>query len=315
MKAWIADDYGPPEKLRFGELDAPVPKDGQILVRVRAAAANPFDVKMTSGNLKEQLPLRFPYVPGMDGAGVVESVGPGVTEYKPGDAVFGLFRTGGTFGELATITANDPRLARKSEGLDFERAAAIPEAALTALTLLRAADVHTDQQILIIGATGGIGLYAIQLARARGARIIATGQPEDAAYLRTLGAEEVVDYRKHDVVKDVRERYPDGLDAVIDLIDTGEKLLPIATVIRRDGTLASPLFGPEQSAFPEDVNVRYIQMDPHLGDLDDLGRRAASGELRVEIGETYPFEEAKQALVDLVDPHKHTRGKLVATIT
>lgn len=314
MKAWIADAYGPPADLRLGEIETPALKEGQVLVRLRAASANPFDVKLLAGTFKESIPTKFPHVPGMDAAGIVESVAPGVSAYEPGDAVFGLFRKGGTYAEFAAIAADDARFARKPEKLDFERAAAIPEAAITALTLLRATDVHADQVLLIVGATGGIGLFAIQLARARGARVIATGRADDAGYLRALGAEEVIDYRTHDVLKEVRENYPDGVDAVIDVVNSGEKLLPVADLIRRDGTLASSLAGPPQSAFPEDVNVRYIQTDAHPGDLDDLARRAASGDLRIEIGDPYPFEDAKQSLVDIVAPNHHARGKLVITI-
>ncbi|MGZ3497412.1 MAG: NADP-dependent oxidoreductase [Vulcanimicrobiaceae bacterium] len=314
MKAWIADDYGPPSKLRLGEIETPAPKDGYLLVRLRAASANPFDVKLITGMMKEYMPITFPFVPGMDGAGVVERTGSGVTGYSTGDPVFGMFGESGTFAEFATISAQDLRLARKPDALDFVHAAAIPEAGLTAMTILRAADVHADQQVLVIGATGGVGHFVTQLARARGARVIATGRTQDAGYLRTLGAEEVIDYGAGDIVKEVRQRYPDGLDAVVDLINSGEKLLPVANLVRRDGTLVSSLFGPDQSAFPEDVNVRYIHLDAHPGDLEELGRRAAAGELRVEVAETYPFTEAKQALIDLVDPHRHTRGKLVVTI-
>jgi len=314
MKAWLEGDYGPPSQLRLGENATPEPKDGEVLVRLRAAAANTFDVKLITGAVKEWMPVRFPFIPGMDGAGIVESIGTGVTEYAQGDAVFGMFTKSGTFAEFATVSARDVRLARKPDGLDFVHAAAIPEAGLTALTILRAADIHEDQQLLVIGATGGIGTFLIQLARARGVHVIATGRASDAGYVRSLGAQDFVDYMAGDVIKQVRERYTEGLNAVIDLIDAGEKLIPIAGLVRRDGTLVSPLSGPDQSAFPEDVNVRYIQNDPHPGDLADLGRRAASGELRVEVSETYPFDEAKQAFVDLADPKRHTRGKLAVSI-
>ncbi len=314
MKALIVDKYGPPSAARLAEIDAPKVQDGHVLVQMHAAAINPFDDKLITGTVKDFVPISFPYVPGMDGAGVIAEVGKGVESWKKGDTVFGMFAKGGTLAEFASISANEKRLAHKPDGLDFAHAAAIPEAGLTAMTLLRAADVRAGQRVLIIGATGGIGLFATQLSKARGARVIATGKASDDEYLRSLGADEVIDYTAGDPIAQVRKRYPEGVDAVIDVINTQEQLLPVAGALRSGGTLASSLFGPEQSAFPQGVTVKYIQMDAHPGDLDDLAQRAANGTMRIEIGKKYPLSQASQALADLEDPHKHTRGKLVVTI-
>jgi NADPH:quinone reductase-like Zn-dependent oxidoreductase len=289
-------------------------KDGYVLVRLHAAAVNPFDVKLIGGALKERFPVEFPHVPGMDGAGVIAGVGEDVEGYTIGERVFGLFHESGTLAEFATIGGTDPRLAHLPDELDFERAAAIPEAGLTAVTIVRASDIHEDQHVFILGATGGIGLFAIQLLKARGAHVIVTAKPADTGYVRTLGAEEVIDYGAGDPIVELGKRYPDGVDVVIDLINSGDALLRSAGAVRRDGTLVSPLGGPAQSAFPEDVNVRYVMLDARAGDLADLARRAASGELKIEIAETYPFAQAKQALADLADPKEHTRGKRVVSI-
>jgi NADPH2:quinone reductase len=314
MKAVIVDGYGPPTSARLGEIESPNVKDGHVLVQMRAASLNPWDDKVITGAVKDWVPISFPYVPGMDGAGVIAEIGKGVETWRKGDAVFGLFPKAGTLAEFATISATDKRLARKPDALDFDRAAAIPEAGLTALTLLRAADLSAGQQILIIGASGGIGLFATQLAKARGARVIATGKQSDAEYLRSLGADEVIDYTSGDPIAQVRQRYPQGVDVVIDVINFGEKLLPVASAIRSGGKLVSSLGGPDQAAFPAGVSVHYIQVDPQSGDLDDLAQRAASGSMKVEIGQTYGLDEAPQALADLEDPAHHTRGKLVVTI-
>lgn len=112
MKAWIADGYGPPSQLRFGEIESPQVEAGSVLVRMRAAAVNPFDVKLISGAVKEFVPIKAPYVPGMDGSGVIDTVGGSVTEYAPGDAVLGFFTAGGTLGELAAISARASGLAK-----------------------------------------------------------------------------------------------------------------------------------------------------------------------------------------------------------
>lgn len=312
MKALIIDKYGSPQDAHLGEVEPPKVKDGYLLVRMRAAAVNPFDDKIITGMVKDFFPVQFPYVPGMDGAGEVVEVGNDVENWRKGDAVFGMFN-GGAFSEFATIAAKEKRLARKPEGLDFAYAAAIPEAGLTALTLLRAANVQSGNQVFIIGATGGIGLFAVQLAKAQGAHVIATGKPSDVEYLRSLGVDDVIDYTSGDPIAQVRAQYPNGVDSVIDVINSGDRILPSASVIRSGGTLASSLYGPEQSSYPQGVTVQYIQMHAQPDDLDDLGQRAARGELRVEV-QTYPFDQARQALVDLLDPAKHTRGKLVVTI-
>jgi NADPH2:quinone reductase len=158
MKAWIADGYGPPSRLRFGDVEMPRVEKGSVLVRIRAAAVNPFDVKLITGAVKDFMPLEPPYVPGMDGSGVIETVGADVTEYAPGDAVLGFFTAGGTLGEFALISAAKA-LVRKHDALDFADAAALPEAGLTAMTILRALDLREGQRLLIVGATGGIGLF------------------------------------------------------------------------------------------------------------------------------------------------------------
>jgi NADPH2:quinone reductase len=315
MKAWIADGYGPPSQLRFGEIESPQVEAGSVLVRMRAAAVNPFDVKLISGAVKEFVPIKAPYVPGMDGSGVIDTVGGGVTEYAPGDAVLGFFTAGGTLGELAAISARASGLAKKPDALDFVDAAAIPEAGLTAMTILRALDLREGQRLLIIGATGGLGLFLMQFGQMRGAHIIATARPEDTDYARSLGAGEVVDYSAGDVVTQVRERYSDGIDAIADVVDSGEALLATASALKKGGTLVSSLYGPEQSAYPNGVQVHYIQNRPQPGDLSELARLASTGELRIEIGKTYSFQEAPEALSDLVDPTKHTRGKLVVRIS
>jgi NADPH2:quinone reductase len=314
MKALIVDRYGPAAEARIGEIEKPKVKAGELLVRMRAAAINPFDNKVISGDVKEWMPIAFPYVPGMDGAGEVAEFAPDVTGWSTGDEVFGMFGVGGALAEYATVAADNPRLARKPDALDFLHAAALPEAGLTAMTILRAADLKPGQRVLIVGATGGIGLFATQFAKAGGAHVIATATANDEDYVRSLGAEEIVDYTTTDPIAEVRRRHPGGLDAVIDVVNTGEKLRAVADGIRDGGTLVSSLFGPDQSAFPRGVTVRYIQMKAEPGELDELAKRAASGQLHVEIGKTYPLSNVAQALTDLADPKHHTRGKLVVTI-
>jgi len=313
MKALIVDNYGPPQAARIGEIDKPQLKDGSLLVKIHAAGINPFDYKLITGAVKDFMPISFPHVPGMDGAGVVDEIGQGVQGWRKGDALLGMFETG-TLAEYALISAKSKRLARKPDALDFVRAAAIPEAGLTATTIVRAANVRHDQSVFVIGATGGLGLFTMQLAKLSGAQLIATGKATDAEYLRRLGADDFIDYGAEDALEQAHQRYPGGVDVVVDVINTGDALLRDAKVIRQGGTLVSSLSGPEQSAFPSGVTVHYIQLNAKDGDLEDLARRAASGDLQVEIGHAYAFSQAAQAFIDLYDPAKHTRGKLVVEV-
>ncbi len=313
MKAIVVDEYGSPKNARLADVDAPKVKDGFLLVRMHAAAVNPFDVKIVTGAVKDWISVEFPYVPGMDGAGEVVDIGEGVRNWRKGDGVLAQFPRG-TFAQYALISANEKKLARKPAALNFERAAAIPEAGLTANTMVRAADLKAGQTVLIIGATGGLGLFATQLAKAEGVRVVATGKAEDEQYLRQLGADEIIDYAGGDVITQMVQRYPKGIDVVLDVINMGELLLRNADVLRESGTLVSSLGGPGQDAFKKNVSVHYIQLTARDGDLEVLARRAAEGKLRVEIGGTYDLAQAPQALADLLDPAKHTRGKLVVRI-
>jgi NADPH:quinone reductase-like Zn-dependent oxidoreductase len=313
MKAIVVDGYGPPKNAQFTDVDTPKLKDGYLLVRMHAAAINAFDYKLVTGVVKDWVPVTFPYIPGMDGAGEVIDVGGGVDNWRKGDAVLAQFPRG-TFAQFALISAKNKKLAKKPDTLDYDRAAAIPESGLTAKTIVRAADLKPGQTVLVIGATGGVGLFATQLAKAEGARVLATGKAEDAPYLRDLGADDVIDYGAGDTLSQVLGRYPNGIDAVFDLVNAGDAILRDGEVLREGGTLVSTLSGPEHQAFKKNVSVRYIQLTASDGDLDDLALRAADGSLRVEIGRTYDLAQAPQALSDFADPAKHTRGKLVMRI-
>ena len=313
MKALMIDGYGAPQSARIGETDRPALKDGSLLVKIYAAGINPFDYKLITGMMKDFMPISFPYVPGMDGAGVVAEIGQGVQDWRVGDAVLGMFETG-TLAEYARISATSKSLARKPDGLDFDRAAAMPESGIAAMTMVRAADVRPGQTVFVIGATGGLGMFEVQLAKMRGARVIASGKSSDVEYLRRLGADDIIDYGVGDALQQVHQRYPTGVDIILDVINIGDALLRDAEVLRSGGTLVSSLNGPEQSKFPAGITVHYIEMSAKAGELEDLARRAASGALHVEVSRTYALTDAAQALTDLYDPSKHTRGKLVVEV-
>jgi len=312
MKALVANDYGPPSQLTVTDVADPQPGAGEVLVAVEAAALNPFDLKVLTGAMREFAPIEFPYIPGMDAAGTIAAVGPGVTRFSGGEEVFGFFGPG-TMAEYAVI-ADGPLLAARPGELDPIRAAAIPEAGLTAISLLRAVALQAGSTVLVIGATGGIGMFIVQLAARDGAIVLATAGPEDSEYVRGLGAAEALDYRAGDAIENTLRLQPGGVDVVFDLVNKGPDLTPSARAVRAGGRLVSPLratddFVPER----DDITVVHTGLAEHREpvDLDRLGAQVAAGVLVIEIGAVYMLENGPQAFVDLAETH--TRGKLVVT--
>ncbi|WP_326647759.1 MULTISPECIES: NADP-dependent oxidoreductase [unclassified Streptomyces] len=309
MKALVATDYMPLDRITVTELPTPAPEPGQVLIRVEAAALNPLDLALITGAAKDLFPVDHPLVIGMDAAGTVAEVGEGVSGYAPGDPVLAFTGRAGAVADY-TVASPGPLLARRPAGLDSVHGAAIPESGLTAVCLLRAVRLTAGESVLVVGATGGIGLYAVQLADALGARVIATSVADDEEYVRGLGAADTVDYKNADVVEETLRLVPGGVDVVVDLVNSGEGLTNTARAVRPGGRLVSPLFGPDDLG--RDVSPVYIgsfQAEP--GDLEDLAARAADGRLRVEIGARYAFDDAVQAVVDFAG--KHIRGKVVIT--
>ncbi len=315
MRALVAEDYGPPSQLAIGESEDPEPTAGQVLVAIQAAALNPFDLKQLTGAVRDFSPIEFPHIPGMDGAGRIAAVGSEVTRFRAGDDVFGFFgQTPGTIAEYAVI-GDGPYLTARPAELDVVSAAAIPEAGLTALSLVRAAGPDAGHHALVIGATGGIGMFTVQLAVREGAGVVATAGPEDSDYVRGLGATATLDYRSGDVIEETLGLHPGGVDVVFDLVNMGPSLAASARAVKPGGRLISPLGGPDAAALGrEDIAVIYTGTSANRQptDLEELGALVAAGALKVEIGRTYKFEDAPQAFVDFAS--KHTRGKLVVTL-
>jgi NADPH2:quinone reductase len=314
MKALVANDYGPPSQLTVAEVEDPEPAPGQVLVAIAAAALNPLDLKQVTGAVREFSPIEFPYIPGMDGAGTVAAVGAEVSRFSVGAEVFGFFgQTPGTIAQYALI-AESPFLAARPAELDAVRAAAIPESGLTALSLLRAAALTAGQSALVIGATGGIGMFVVQLAARDGAVVLATAGPQDSEYVRALGATATLDYKSSDVIEGALSLHPDGVDVVFDLVNMGPALTASAQAVSSGGQLISPLGGPDAAALGrEDITATYtgLSASREPADLEELGAQVAAGTLTVEVGDVYALEDATQAFVDFAATH--TRGKLVVT--
>ena len=300
MRAISIQDYGGPEALELVSVARPEPRAGEVLVRIKAAGVNPIDWKLRAGYLKAFMPVSFPWIPGIDAAGTVESVGAGVTAFTPGQAVFGLFK--GAYAEYALASAGD--LTPKPERLSFEEAATIPVPALTAWkALIEDGQASAGQRVLILGAAGGVGSFAVQLARWKGADAIVTGSPDNADFLRALGAETVIDYRSQAFEKELRD-----IDLVLDTVG-GETLDRAYAVVRRGGLLLTVA----GQVSPEKAQARGIRAQGSgRGSADRLKQIVELielGKLKLRVGATFPLAEARKA--HELGQTGHGKGRIV----
>ena len=306
MKAIRIHAYGGPEQLRYE--DAPVPQagKGEVLVRVRAASVNPIDYKLASGAFRQVMPVSFPWIPGGDFSGVVEEVGQDITGFGKGEAVYGDTPGGGAYAAFAA-TGTDA-LARKPQKLNFIEAASVPLAGQTAWqALFDHGHLQSGQTVLIHGAAGGVGTFAIQLAHWKGARVLATASAANLEYLRSLGAVVAIDYkatRFKAVAKDV--------DLVLDLIG-GETQQRSFAVLKPGGYLVSVVQPPSQElAAKHRVHAVIMRMQPWTANLEQLARLLDAGTIRTVVTKTYPLSQAREAWKDIMSGH--TRGKIVLEV-
>lgn len=306
MRAMTYDQYGDNSVLAL--TDQPDPKVGpsEVLVDVRAASVNPVDWKLMSGGLDALMDTRFPVVPGWDVAGVVTEVGPDTPEWSVGDEVIGYVRKdyvhGGTFAEK--VGAPVRTLGRKPAGLSWEEAASIPLAGLTALQTLDGFDLTASSTLLIHGGGGGVGSFAIQIARAVGARVIATASAGQHDRLRDLGAEPV-EYGDG-LVDAVRALAPDGVDAVADFVGG---VLEQTTAVLADGGRHASITDPEV----QESGGRWRWVRPDAADLERLAALVDAGQLRVEVEETFALEDLADAFAR--SQEGHVRGKLAIRVS
>ena len=293
-------------------IDVPIPEPGpgEVLVRVKAASVNAYDTFVAMGAARAYMAYEFPAVLGGDVAGTVEAVGEGIDAFSAGDRVFGMMGTkgaihDGSFGELATPQA--AALARTPDTVADEQAGALGVAGTTAMSAVNAVEPAEGSQVLIVGATGGVGTIAIQLAAARGAHVIASVRPGDDDVVRGLGATDTVDYTG-DLAKTVRERYPDGVDALLDLVDRDpQTFAALVGLVRKGGRATSVVGAAGEASEIDGVAVSNTGGDP--AHLDALGALVAAGTVRIHIQRTYPLAAAAKALADFTN--EHTVGKRI----
>ena len=310
MRAYIVPEFGHPGMIE--EQPIPEPAEGQVLVRVRAAGVNAADVMVRAGYLKDYMEHRFPLIPGRDFAGTVEAVGEGVTDYTPGDEVFGAadkpYQGEGSFAEY--VTAFTSNVARRPDGVSVEQAAALPVAGGTALAALDALGASEGDRIAVVGAAGGVGSFVTSLAAARGLQAVAVTKAANAEYVRGLGAADVVDYTAGDVLEQLRERYPDGLAGLIDLFNDAQGAAALASAVRDGGRVVSPIaMGIDAALAGQPVTGQLVQAA--VDRVAELGEVAAAGKLQADV-EVLPLERAGDAIDRQMS--KQVRGKQVVTV-
>ena len=300
MKAGRIHYFGPPNAIAIDEIPCLTPEEGELVVGVAAAGVGPWDALIREGKSVVQLPL--PITLGSDLAGIVESVGTGVIEFKPGDEVFGVTNKQfcGAYAEYAVASAQ--MVAARPRSLSFVEAASVPVVAVTAYQMLfDYAQMKTGQAVLIHGAAGNVGAYAVQLAKQAKLHVFATAGPADLDYVRNLGAEMVVNYK----TANFEDAVP-PVDAVLDTVG-GETQQCSFRVLKPGGVLVSSVSPPPQAA---GFRSAFFMVDVTATRLGTLARLLDSRKLTAEVGTVLPLEEARRAHEMLAGaPHK--RGKIV----
>jgi len=308
MKAVRIHTYGSPDVLIHEDVPRPLPKTGEVLVRIEAAAVNPVDWKIREGYLREMLPHSLPLILGWDMSGVIEETGPGATSFRVGDEVFSrpdLLRDG-TYAEYVVI--REQEVAIKPKSVDHLHAAAVPLAGLTAWkSLIESAELSAGQKVLIHAAAGGVGGYAVQLAKWRGAHVIGTASADNHDYLRNLGADEVIDYRS--------ERFEDvagDIDVVFDTIG-GDTQKRSWQVLKKGGILVSVITPPPaDKAAAHGVRQAFVFIRPDAAVLAELAKLIDAGKLRPYVEKVLPLADARRA--QELSQAGHVRGKIVLKV-
>jgi NADPH:quinone reductase-like Zn-dependent oxidoreductase len=314
MRAFAIDRFGETGSVR--ELPVPVAGPGEVLVRVNVAGVNPVDWKIRDG-LRGERP--FPFVLGSDFAGVVEALGSGVGDFHVGDRIFGTARVNGAFAEHTAVPTrdNDAAVATIPPGVTDAQAAALPIPGLTASGALWRLDLAAGRTLLVVGATGGVGALAVQLAQRRGLHVIATARSGKEAFARALGASEVIPYDRSDVVAAVSAAHPNGVDGVLDVVSDRETLKRFADVLRPGGRLVSIVRAANEAWFAErnivasNVVMSETPKSSRAG-LDEIASLVAAGELVVHLDSTRSLADAGEVL----DAYKAGRvsGKVVLDV-
>lgn len=309
MKAVVVHKFGGPEVLQYEDAPRPEPKPDEVLVGIRAAGVNPVDAQLRTGDWAKVFGPKPPYIPGADIAGVIEQTGTESKTYKRGDQVYGYLDLdrGGGYAEFTVAKLNE--IAPKPKSATYEEAASVGCAALTAWqALVDSGKLSSGQTVLIHGGSGGVGSFAIQIAKARGARVIATASTHNQATLKELGADVAVDYTKQkfeDAAKDV--------DMVLDTVG-GDTLARSYGVIKKGGFIATLVARLDKSQLEKyGIRGESISVKPDSKELTQLGALIDTKKIKPLVSEVFPLSEARKAHEQAITGH--TRGKIVLKVT
>jgi NADPH:quinone reductase-like Zn-dependent oxidoreductase len=306
MKAIVVHEYGGPEVLKYEDVPRPEPKENEALVRVIAAGVNPVDALIRSGKYAKFFGTTLPLIPGYDIAGIVEKTGAKITKLKAGDPIYAYVLWGGGYAEYAVATEGEATAKPKS--LNYIEAAAVPLAALTAWqALIDTAKLSAGQTVLIHGGSGGVGSMAIQIAKARGAKVIATASTANQELLKQLGADVTVDYTKtkfEDVAKDV--------DVVLDSVGK-DTLARSYGVVRKGGIIATLVAEPDQAELDKHgIRGAAISVKPNASELAEITKLIEEKKIKPVVSQVLPLTEAVKAQEQAAT--HHTRGKIVLRV-
>lgn len=308
MKAIVLHEYGSPEKLKYEDAPRPEPKDDEVLIRVLAASINPVDAAIRTGKYAQYFHTELPLIPGMDAAGVVEKAGSKITKLKAGDPVYAFFTLEGEGGYAEFVVAKENEVSPKPKTISFEEAAAVPAAGSTAWqALIDAAHLCAGQTVLIHGGSGGVGHMAIQIAKAQGARVIATASTANQDFLKQMGADVAIDYTKtkfEDMAHDV--------DVVLDAVG-GETLKRSYGMVKRGGVVVTIAGAPDQAKL-EVRGIRGVAISsaPKTKTFTALTQLIDAGKLKPVVTQTFPLAQAAEAQKQIAT--RHTRGKIVLRV-
>jgi len=306
MKAIVIHEYGGPEVLKYEDVPRPEPKENEALVRVIAAGVNPVDALIRTGKYAKFFGTTLPLIPGYDIAGIVEKTGAKITKLKAGDSIYAYVLWGGGYAEYAVATEGEATAKPKS--LNYIEAAAVPLVALTAWqALIDTAKLSAGQTVLIHGGSGGVGSMAIQIAKARGAKVIATASTSNQELLKQLGADVAIDYTKtkfEDVAKDV--------DVVLDSVGK-DTLARSYGVVRKGGIIATLVAEPDQAELDKHgIRGAAISVKPNASELAEITKLIEEKKIKPVVSQVLPLTEAVKAQEQAAT--HHTRGKIVLKI-
>jgi NADPH:quinone reductase-like Zn-dependent oxidoreductase len=308
MRAVTISEYGGPEVLTTREMARPVAASDELLIRVAAIGINPIDWKLREGYAKERIPLEMPAILGTDISGVVEQVGDDVRGFQINDPIFAMLGLSGAYAEYVTVKAI--HAAPKPAALNHAQAASVPLAALTAWQgLFEHGGLEQGQAVLVHAAAGGVGGFAVQLAKHAGAQVTATTSSSNEAFVRKLGADNVIDYRQH-----AFEEQLDNMDLVLDLVG-GDTTVRSLDVLRPGGTLVQVVPGDESvvdKAKQKQVTVMRMMAQPNGEQLKQIAALLDAGHLHTTIAATIPFPDFMAA--HEMSQTGRTRGKIVVEV-